>query len=382
MRLSNSMKIIITGGGTGGHIYPGISLAHEFLRIEKTNEIIFVGTNQKMESEIVPQEGFQFFGLNVRGLERKICLNNLFSFFLFLCSLVTSCQIIKRFKPDLVIGTGGYVSASIALVSSLLGIPTFIHEQNIIPGITNQILSLTSKKVFISFPESKKYFWRKSRIVCLGNPIRESIGQGKKNRLIQETNLDIQKRTILVFGGSKGASIINKMVLGCLDLIDEKLWKEWQILILSGKEDYLNLIEKVAQSKYKEVVRVLSYLHHIEDAYDLADLVVCRSGATTIAELTAKGLAALLIPYPYATGNHQLYNARFLENKSAALVIKEEELTGKKLAEELSKLMQDKEKLALLARNSKRIGNCKAASNIVNAIYDYLKNKDSTKKYI
>lgn len=376
------MKIIITGGGTGGHIYPGISLAHEFQRRDKDNEIIFVGNKQKMESEIIPQEGFQFLGLNVKGIERKICLNNIFALFLFFGSLFTSYKLIKKIKPDLVIGTGGYVSGSFVLVSSFIGIPTFIHEQNIIPGITNQILSLTSKKTFISFPESEKYFWRKNRIVCLGNPVRESITQGEKNRLIQQTNLNINKKTILVFGGSKGASIINQMVLNSLDFIDEVLWKEWQILIVSGKDDYLYLQEKVAHSRYKDVVRVLSYLYHIEDAYDLANLVVCRSGATTIAELTAKGLAAILIPYPYATGNHQLYNARFLENNSAALVIKEEELTGKKLACQLSKLMNDKEKLDLMAKNSKKIGNLQAAKNIVNVIYDYLKINNSSGKFI
>lgn len=376
------MKIIITGGGTGGHIYPGISLAREFQSRDKDNQIVFVGAEQKMESDIIPREGFQFFGLRIRGMERKICLSNLSALFLLLRSLVTSFRIIKSFKPDLVIGTGGYVSGSVALVSSLLGIPTFIHEQNLIPGITNKILSLTSKKVFISFPESKKYFWRRSRTVFLGNPIRENIWQGDKKKLIKETNLNIDKKTILVFGGSKGASKINQMILDSLDFIDKSIWQEWQILILSGEEDYNNLMEKVSNSQYKGEVRIISYLHHIEDAYDLADLVVCRAGATSIAELTAKGLAALLIPYPYATANHQLYNALFLESEQAALVIREEELTKERLADELSKLMQDSKKLDLLAKNSKNLGNRKAGQDIVNTIYNYLKSNTSHGKTI
>jgi len=376
------MRIIITGGGTGGHIYPGISLAREFQSRDKNNEIIFVGTEHKMESEIIPQEGFRFLGLRVKGIERKFSLESLSALFLFLGSLFASYGIIKDFKPDLVIGTGGYVSGSVALVSSLLGIPTFIHEQNVIPGITNQFLSLTGKKVFTSFPESAGYFWRKERIVFLGNPIRKSIWQGNKEKIIKENNLDSAKKTVLVFGGSKGAGAINKMVLHSLYLIEESIWLEWQVLIISGEEDFKNLTEKVIKSPFKETVRVLPYLHNIEDAYDLADLVVCRAGATTIAELSAKGIAAILIPYPYATGNHQLYNARFLESNLAALIIEEKELNREKLAAELSKLLTDNKRLDLLARNSKKLGKRKAAQDIVDNIYDYMECKISPGKTI
>ena len=366
------MRIIITGGGTGGHIYPGISLARELQNRDKDNEIIFVGTEHKMESEIIPQEGFRFLGLPVKGIERKFSLESLSALFLFLGSLYTSYNIIKDFKPDLVIGTGGYVSGSVALVSSLLGIPTFIHEQNIIPGITNQFLSLTSKRVFTSFPESSGYFWKKNRIVFLGNPIRKNIWQGNKEKIIKENNLDGTKKTILVFGGSKGASTINEMVLDSLYLIEQAIWLEWQILIISGKEDYNNLTEKIANSPYKEIVGVLPYMHNIEDAYDLADLVVCRAGATTIAELSAKGVAAILIPYPYATGNHQLYNARFLESNLAALIIEEKELNRERLAGILSQLLTDNNKLDLLAKNSKKLGKRRAAQDIIDNIYDYM----------
>jgi UDP-N-acetylglucosamine--N-acetylmuramyl-(pentapeptide) pyrophosphoryl-undecaprenol N-acetylglucosamine transferase len=373
MGLFDFMKIIITGGGTGGHIYPGISLAKTFQKRDKNSEIIFIGAEQKMESEIIPQEGFPFLGLRVRGLKRKVGLENIFTLWLFFSSLATSYRIIKEFKPDLVIGTGGYVSGSVALVSSLMGIPTFIHEQNVTPGLTNKFLSLTSRKVFTSFPESKKYFPRKNRIECLGNPVRENIWFGDRNKLIKRTSLVDQKRTILVFGGSKGASIINQTFLECLDLIDGSLWKEWQVLIISGKEDSNDLKRKVNNSKYKEIIYITSYLYHIEDAYALADLVICRAGATTIAELTAKGMAAILIPYPYATGNHQLYNARYLENKLAAIVIPEGELSKKRLADELSALMLDQAKRDLLTQNSKNIGNHEAAQDIVSSVYNALK---------
>ena len=367
------MKIIITGGGTGGHIYPGISLARALQKRDEENEIIFVGTNHGMEAEIVPREGFQFLALKVRGVKRKICLESVYAILLFFASLAGSFKLIRTIKPDLVIGTGGYVSASVALFSSIMGIPTFIHEQNAIPGITNQLLSLTSRGVFISFPESKKYFWKKNKTVYLGNPVRENIWQGDKKKLIQRTKLDNAKKTILVFGGSKGASTINQTFLDCLNLIDESVWKSWQVLLISGKDDYIPIKEKIAHCKQKEVIHVLSYLYQMEDAYDLADLVVCRAGATTVAELTAKGLPAILIPYPYATRDHQLHNARYLENKKAAIVVPERELSGEKLAFELSRLLINDEQLNMLAQNSSRMGNRKAAEEMIDSIYYYLK---------
>ncbi|NLL61462.1 MAG: undecaprenyldiphospho-muramoylpentapeptide beta-N-acetylglucosaminyltransferase [Candidatus Atribacteria bacterium] len=369
------MKIIITGGGTGGHIYPGISLAQEFKRRDGSNEIIFVGAEHKMEAEIIPREGFRFYGLRVKGIERKFSLANLSSLWLFLSSLITSYRIIKKFKPDVVIGTGGYVSGPVALLASLMGIPTFIQEQNLIPGITNQFLSLTVRKVLASFPESQKYFWRKNRVVFFGNPVRENTWQGNRANLIKKTKLSLNKKTILVFGGSKGASAINQTLLTSLKLIDKALWMQWQVLIVSGKEDYFNLKEEAVHSEYKGQVEVMDYLHQIGDAYDLADLVVCRAGATTVAEITAKGLAAILIPYPYATGNHQLYNARFLEANRAAVVITEEDLTDEKLARELVKLMSDQERLSAMAQNSKKLGKRGAARDIVEGIYDSIQSK-------
>jgi len=367
------MKIIITGGGTGGHIYPGISLARELQKRDDHNEIIFVGTNQGMESEIIPREGFQFFALKVKGIRRKIGIESLYAILLFFGSLITSFKLIKKVNPDLVIGTGGYVSGSVALISSLMGIPTFIHEQNAIPGITNQLLSLTSRAVFISFPESKNYFWKKNKTVYLGNPVRDNIWQGDKKELIKKTSLDSGKKTILIFGGSKGASIINQTFLDCLNLIDESVWNRWQILLISGKDDYIPMKEKMDHCKHREIIHVLSYLYQMEDAYDLADLVVCRAGATTVAEITAKGLPAIMIPYPYATRDHQFHNARYLEKKNAAVVILQHDLSEKKLAYELSQLLGNEEQLNILAQNSRRMGNRNAAEEIVSSIYYKIK---------
>lgn len=367
------MKVIMTGGGTGGHIYPAISLARELQKRNVQNEIVFVGTNHGLESEIIPREGFQFYDLKVRGIQRKLCLESLYAIFLFFMSLIASFRLIRRIKPDLVIGTGGYASGSVALISSIMGIPTFIHEQNAIPGITNRWLSLTSRLVFTSFPGTKKYFLKSDNVVCLGNPVRISILQGNKDELIQKSRLSSNKKTILVFGGSKGASIINQAFLNCLKWIDESIWQQWQILLISGEEDYVAVKERIEDVNCKAEVHILSYLYQMGDAYDLANLVICRAGATTIAELTANGIPAVLIPYPHATGDHQRYNARFLASNGAAIVIPQDKLSDKKLAFELSKLLNNPEKLKMLARNSKNMGNQKAAEKIIDAICNNIK---------
>jgi len=367
------MKIIITGGGTGGHIYPGISLAKELQKRDSRNEIIFIGSNRGMESEIIPREGYQFFSLTVRGIKRKICLDNIYAIYLFLSSLFVSYKMIKRIKPNIVIGTGGYVSASVALISSIIGIPTFIHEQNAIPGITNKMLSLTSRIVFLSFAESQKYFWKKKKTAFLGNPVREKIWKGDREKIIKEVGMDRDKKTILLFGGSKGARVITNTFLSCMDLLDGSFWQKWQILLISGKEEYDKVKYLLINSRYKEFIYVLPYLYEIENAYSLADLVICRAGATTVAELTAKGLPAILIPYPYATGDHQLYNARYLENKQAAVVILQKNLSKKILAAEIANLLLKEDRLQRLAQNSKKLGNRKAAEEIINSIYQNIK---------
>lgn len=367
------MKIIITGGGTGGHIYPGISLAKEFQNRDKKNEIIFVGTSTGMEADIIPREGYEFASLKVKGIKREICLDNIYAIFLFLGSLFNSFKLIKKIKPDLVIGTGGYVSGSISLMSALSGVPVFIHEQNALPGITNKALSIFSRIVFTSFPESEQYFWKKKKVVFTGNPVRKSIWNGDRKNIISKEKMSYNKKTILVFGGSKGANAISQVFLNCIDLIDDLSFNKWQVLLISGREDYSNMLDKIKFSKHKASIYITPYMYNMEDAYDLADLVICRSGATTIAELTAVGLPSILIPYPYATGNHQMYNAMYLKNKQAAVVIAQQELSEKRLAEEISKFLLDNEVLSEMAENSRKAGNRNTAKEIIDLIYNNIK---------
>jgi len=366
-----ALKVIISGGGTGGHIYPGISLACEIKGRNINNDILFVGTERGLESKLIPREGFEIIKIKAQGIKRKICFENLTAIVIFLISLFQSYKILKNYKPDIVIGTGGYVSGSVVLMAAILGIPTFVHEQNVIPGITNKFLSRITRATFLSFNQSKEYFNSKAKLIFTGNPLRfKNIKQGT-DKDYKKFNLDSSRKTILVLGGSKGAASINRAVLGGINLTKEVIKNGWQVLLISGQDDY-DSVKKMVKENHK-IFSVESYLHDIEKAYSLADLIICRAGATTLAEIAAYGLPAILIPYPYATHNHQEVNARIFTREGAAILILEKDLSDKKLAQVLLDIVKDKNRLEMMARKSKELGNENSAKKIVDYISDYIK---------
>ncbi|MEA1939462.1 MAG: undecaprenyldiphospho-muramoylpentapeptide beta-N-acetylglucosaminyltransferase [Candidatus Caldatribacteriota bacterium] len=364
------LKIIISGGGTGGHIYPGISLASEFKSRNIKNDILFVGTERGMEAKIIPREGFKFAKIYAKGIKRKICFDNLITILIFFVSLFQSYKILKKYRPDIVIGTGGYVSGSIVLLAAILNIPTFIQEQNVIPGITNKFLARFTRATFLSFDQSRKYFRNKEKLIFTGNPIRLKNIKGFRDKNYKKFELNPLKSTILVIGGSKGAASINRAVIEGIRLIKNSIKDEWQILLVSGADDYKKI--KKITAKDRDIFHVESYLYDIGKAYLLADLVICRAGATTLAEVTAHGLPTILIPYPYATNNHQGFNARILEKNGAAEIIIEEKLTGKTLAKILFDLLKNKNKLEMMAKKSKKLGNVNSAKKIIDFILDHI----------
>jgi len=365
------LKVIISGGGTGGHIYPGISLACEIKGRDTNNDILFVGTERGLESKLVSREGFKIEKIKAQGIKRKVCFENLTAIVIFLVSLFQSYKIIKKYKPDIVIGTGGYVSGSVVLVAAILGIPTFIHEQNVIPGITNKFLSRITKATFLSFNQSKEYFNNKTKLIFTGNPLRFKNIKQDRDKDYKKFNLDSSRKTILVLGGSKGAASINRAVLGGIDLIKEVIKNDWQVLLISGQDDYGSIMKMVREDH--KMFSVESYLYDIEKAYSLADLIICRAGATTLAEIGAYGLPAILIPYPYATHNHQEVNARIFTRERAAILILEKDLSDKKLAQVLLDILKDENRLEMMARKSKELGNENSAKKIVEYISNYIK---------
>jgi len=363
-----ALKVIISGGGTGGHIYPGISIAYEIKDRDIKNDILFVGTERGLESKLIPREGFKIAKIKARGIKRKICFENLTAIVIFLFSLFQSYNIIKNYKPNIVIGTGGYVSGSVVLMAAILGIPTFAHEQNVIPGTTNKFLSRITRATFLSFNQSKEYFSNKAKLIFTGNPLRFKNIKQSTDREWKKFNLDSSKKTILVLGGSRGAASINRAVLGGIDLIKEVIKNDWQILLISGQDDYDNIIKMVGEDH--KIFLVEPYLHDIEKAYSLADLAICRAGATTLAEISAYGLPVILIPYPYATHNHQEVNAKIFTREGAAILILEKDLSDKKLAQVLLDILKDKNRLEMMAKKSRELGNENSAKKIVDYISD------------
>jgi UDP-N-acetylglucosamine--N-acetylmuramyl-(pentapeptide) pyrophosphoryl-undecaprenol N-acetylglucosamine transferase len=324
-----------------------------------------------MESKLIPREGFKIKKIKARGIKWKICFENLRAIVIFSISLFQSYKIIKKYKPNIVIGTGGYVSGSVVLMAAILGIPTFVHEQNVIPGITNKFLSHITRATFLSFNQSKEYFSTKAKLIFTGNPLRFKNIKQSTDREYKEFNLDSSKKTILVLGGSKGAASINRTVLGGINLIKEVIKNDWQVLLISGQDDYDSIMKMVREDH--KIFSVESYLHDIEKAYSLADLIICRAGATTLAEIGAYGLPAILIPYPYATHNHQEVNARIFTRERAAILILEKDLSDKKLAQVLLGILKDKNRLEMMAKKSRKLSNVNSAEKIVDYISDYIK---------
>ncbi|TDX53014.1 undecaprenyldiphospho-muramoylpentapeptide beta-N-acetylglucosaminyltransferase [Orenia marismortui] len=363
------MKVLISGGGTGGHIYPGLAIAKGLEDKFDNTDILFVGTEKGLESDIIPKEGYDLKTITVEGLPRKISLKLFKSFLKTGLGILESRSIIKSFKPDIVIGTGGYVCGPVVLTASLRKIPTLIHEQNAYPGITNRLLARFVDKVALSNGDAKKYFHSEEKTILTGNPVRLEILKKTKKEALKELGINGDKKLILVFGGSRGAESINRSVIELYDKIKDL---DLQLLHITGKKGYESVIQKAESMGIKGVevgdIIIKPYLYNMSAALAVADLVISRAGATGLAEITACGIPAILIPYPYASENHQEYNARSLENNGAAKVILDNELTGKKLYDLVSTLFQDENKLLIMSRASKNLGKPEALDNLVKII--------------
>jgi len=361
------MKVLLAGGGTGGHIYPGLAIAETLQQQNPQLEILFVGTLRGLEKDLVSQAGFSFAAITVEGLPRKISWTSLQTGFKLVKGLWQARKIIQRFLPSVVVGTGGYVSGPVLAIAAWQGIPTLIHEQNAFPGITNRLLAKWVQKIAITYPESGKYF-PAGKTILTGNPVRPEIISAEKGKALAKLGLNPQKKTVLVFGGSRGSRSINQALAA-----SKEVWPRetnLQIIHVTGKEDFSWVSSGMGEFAGGNVL-IKPYLHNMPEALAAADLVVCRAGATTLAEITVRGLPAILIPYPFATDNHQEYNARSLEREGAALVLLDQELASGKLAEKILNLLQDENRLKMMAQKSKILGKPQAAQAIVDCLSAY-----------
>lgn len=353
-------KVIISGGGTGGHIYPAIAIADELKSRNKQTDILFVGAKDRMEMQKVPEAGYPIKGLWIAGLQRKLNLDNLMLPFKLIKSFSDCKKILKEFKPDVVIGTGGYASAPLVRVASKKGIPCVIQEQNSYAGITNKLLSKKANKICVAFEGMEKFF-PESKIVHTGNPVRKDIVSIEINqaKAREKFGLDANRKTLLVLGGSLGAKAINELVKNNLDLFKEL---ELQVLWQCGAY-YIN--------EYKDFetdqVKVKAYISEMPMAYAAADVIISRAGALAIAELCLVGKPSVFIPSPNVAEDHQTKNAQAIVNHDAAMLIREQEVNNT-FASRFIKLMQNDKKQKLFSENIKKLAKPNATSEIVDVV--------------
>lgn len=360
------MKLIIAAGKTGGHVFPAVALAEEFLRQDKNTEILIAGSKEGMTGQILNREGITWQGLEALPLKGVGPVAKLKALVKLAAGIRKSKKIIHDFKPQIVIGTGGYTSAPLIIAAFLKRIPCFVQEQNHYPGMTNRYLGKIVKKVFTAFEDSSKFFPR-GRTMWTGNPMRSQMTIDENTKVDYEHfGLIPGCFTILVFGGSQGAHNINMTMLEAIKFWPEDK-KNCQIIHQTGEMDY-HLIQKTYQTMEIRAF-VSSFITQMAKAYAMADLVICRAGATSIAELMHTGKPSILIPYPYASDNHQTVNACYLEDRGAAIMIPESELNGQSLAAQIDKLYQDKTKLEEMGNNAHKLAKPEAAQIIV----DYLR---------
>ncbi len=343
------MKILVTGGGTGGHIYPALAFVNYVKTQEPDAEFMYVGAQRGLENKIVPDTGIPFRTLEIQGFRRKLSLYNVKTIQLFLKSIRAAKQILKEFQPDVVIGTGGYVSGAVVYAAAKLNIPTIIHEQNSVPGMTNKFLSRYVDRIALSFKDAAPFF-PEEKSMLVGNPRAQEVANTSKTDIVESFGLDPQKKTVLIFGGSQGALKINQAVTEFLSDFEST---EYQVLYASGDRYYQTIMDNIRVSPN---VSVQPYIKKMAEVMASSDLLVGRAGATSIAELTAIGLPAILIPSPYVTNDHQTKNALSLVHANAAKMIKDDELTGETLRQAIDEIMTNDDLQQRMSEASKEQG--------------------------
>lgn len=354
------MTILFAAGGTGGHLYPAIAIAEEIKKREPHATIVFAGTKEKIEARIIPQKGFEFVTIWISGFSRRLRISNLLFPVKVVVSLFQSFFVIRKVKPNVVIGTGGYVCGPVLFIASLLRIPTVVHESNSYPGITTRMLASHATKVFITFEATRKWLSGKATIETVGNPTREELSSVTKEAGCKYFNLDPKKKTVFAFGGSLGSASINAVMP---DVIDDAIKNNYQVIWQTGESK----AETLKNFQQDERVRVRRYMENIEYAYAAADIVVSRAGATTLAELTRLGKPAILVPYPYAAANHQELNARTMVEAGAAFMVSDG-LLQEKLLPMVRELLSSDQLRRTMSANSVRLGRPNAGGEIAEKI--------------
>ncbi|WP_283678883.1 undecaprenyldiphospho-muramoylpentapeptide beta-N-acetylglucosaminyltransferase [Lentilactobacillus sp. Marseille-Q4993] len=355
------MRLIISGGGTGGHIYPALAIIEDLMKQEPDSKVLYVGSKRGLEGSIVEKLGIDFVSLEIQGFKRSLSLENFKTVSLFLKSVKQSKKIIRDFKPDVVIGTGGYVSGAVVYAAARAKVPTIIHEQNSVVGLANKFLSHFVDKIGIGFKEAADQF-PKQKVEFVGNPRAQQVANMKSTFKWSEIGLKDDVPTVLIFGGSQGAPKINNAVIAAIPQFNQR---NYQVAFVTGKGRYDGVVQGLNKINVNDNVKVLPYIDNMPNVLPQVHLIVGRSGATSIAEITALGIPAVLIPSPYVTADHQTKNTMSLVNNHAAVMIKEDELNSDSLIRAIDSLMTDEEKRASMAASSKQMGVTDSADRIL-----------------
>ena len=369
------MRVVIAAAGTGGHINPGVAIANKIMKEEPNSKIIFIGTKRGLETKLVPRAGYELKTIESFGISRSLSVKNIKRLVKTIGSIGESKKILKEFKPDLIIGTGGYICISVCLAAKKLKIPYILHESNVLPGVATKLLSKNAEKILVGFEEAKERLPKAKQIVLTGTPTKvnklqltkEEIKE-KKEKLGFDANLPL----VLVFGGSQGARSINTSMLG---IIEKEKNTNYQIMWAAGPEQYEivknKFLEKNIDINKIKGIKIVPYIYEMEEIMNIADLIVSRSGAMTVTEIEKVGKPAIFIPFPYAAENHQEYNARALENRKAAKVILDKDLTEVVLNDNILNLTKDKEELEKMGKRANEM----SIKNVEDKIYSEIERK-------
>ena len=367
------MKYLIAGGGTGGHIYPALAIAGALREQDPAARLLFIGTGHGLEAELVPRAGYPLEKVELYGFQRRLSWRNFKNLFLLAASLWQVRRILREFRPDVVVGTGGYVCGPVVAQAARVGIPTLIQEQNALPGVTNKILGRMVDVVALGYAEAAASFaGRKARVVVTGNPVRPDLLSEERAEACRFFGLSPELPVVLVTGGSQGARSLNQAALAML-LRYAKENKPVQILHITGQTDYNNIIRSLesaglAPNNPSATFRVLPYVHEMPKALAAATLAISRAGAIGLAELSLRGVPAILVPYPYAAENHQEINARSLEKRGAAVVVRDAELSGEWLFDTVDRLLGDPGRLQAMAAAAVEAAHPEATATIAGLV--------------
>ncbi|QHW30376.1 undecaprenyldiphospho-muramoylpentapeptide beta-N-acetylglucosaminyltransferase [Paenibacillus rhizovicinus] len=359
------MRIVLSGGGTGGHIYPALAIGKQVMEEEPGSSLLYIGSPKGLESRIVPAQGIAFEAVEISGFKRKLSYDNVRTVMRFLKGVRRSKELLRGFKPDAVVGTGGYVCGPVLYAAAKLGIPTLIHEQNAIAGLTNQFLSRYADSVAVSFEEALSQFKRSKSTIYTGNPCATNVVRADKQEGFTHLGIPSGSRIVLLVGGSRGAKAINDVMVDMVPLLGRL--PDVHFVFVTGESYYEQTMERIkaAQPRLPSTLKVLPYLHRMPEVLAASQLVVGRSGASSLAEITALGIPSILIPSPNVTNNHQEANARSLADAGAAEMIRERELNGAALFERISRIMMKKDVHTKMGEAARGLGMPNSAALIV-----------------